>query len=70
MASIVLAVSIKVSPFATDEPPDENSIVSAPNRLAANEKLLRVRVLFSKKTLAIVQPRSKLSFSRLAEKTA
>jgi hypothetical protein len=35
---------------------EENSTVSAPSRFAANEKLLRVRVLFSKKRFAIVRP--------------
>ena len=33
-------------------------MVSAPSRLAASEKLLRVRVLFSKNRLAIVFPAS------------
>jgi hypothetical protein len=56
IAWIVFAVSTKVSPLATLLPPAENSTVSAPNRLAAKEKLLRVRVLFSKNRLAHVFP--------------
>ncbi len=43
MASMFLAVSIYVSPLARLLPLDENSTVSAPRRLAASEKLLRVR---------------------------
>ncbi len=56
MASIVLAVSINVSPLETLEPLAENSTVSAPKRFAASEKLFLVRVLFSKKRLATVRP--------------
>jgi hypothetical protein len=46
MASMFLAVSIKVSPFDWLEVADAKSIVSAPRRLAASEKLVRVRVEF------------------------
>jgi len=53
---MVLAVSTNVSPFATLLPLLLNSTVSAPNLFAASEKLLRVRVLFSKKRLAQVFP--------------
>jgi diguanylate cyclase (GGDEF)-like protein len=48
IASMFLAVSMTVSPLAVLLPEDENSTVSAPRRRAASEKLLRVRVLFSK----------------------
>jgi hypothetical protein len=56
MASIVLAVSTKVSPLETLLPLLLNSTVSAPSLLAAREKLLRVRVLFSKNKFAHVLP--------------
>ena len=46
MASIFLAVSIKVSPFERLLPPEEKSITSAPSLRAAREKLVRVRVEF------------------------
>ena len=45
-------------------PEEENSTVSAPRRLAASEKLLRVRVEFSKNKFARVRPVSTLILRR------
>ena len=56
MASMFLAVSMNVSPFDRLLPEDEKSIVSAPKRRAASEKLVRVRVEGSKNKLAQVRP--------------
>jgi hypothetical protein len=50
------------SPFDTLLPDDENSIVSAPKRRAAKEKLFRVRVEFSKNKFAHVVPINTGSF--------
>jgi hypothetical protein len=47
MASRVSAVSLRLSPFATDEPPDEKLITSAERRFAAISKEILVRVEFS-----------------------
>ena len=55
-----LAVSMNVSPLDRLLPEEENSTVSAPSRRAASEKLLRVRVEFSKNRLASVRPASTL----------
>ena len=56
IASMFLAVSMNVSPFDRLLPEEEKSIVSAPSRRAASEKLVRVRVEFSKNRLAQVRP--------------
>ena len=47
-----LAVSMNVSPFDRLLPEEEKSTVSAPSRRAASEKLVRVRVEFSKNKFA------------------
>ena len=49
---------MNVSPLDRLLPEDENSTVSAPNRRAASEKLVRVRVEFSKNKFAQVRPAS------------
>src|SRR4029079_19517471 len=59
-----LAVSMKVSPFDRLLPEAEKSTVSAPNRRAAREKLVRVRVEGSKNKLAQQRPVSSDSFCR------
>src|SRR6185436_3215450 len=53
-----IAVSTNVSPFDRLLPDEEKSTVSAPSRLPAREKLVRVRVEFSKNKLASVRPAS------------
>ena len=55
-ASILRAVSTKVSPLLTLLPPVAKSMVSAPRRLAARPKLTRVRVLFSKNRFTTLFP--------------
>src|SRR5262245_60609712 len=55
---------MNVSPFDKLLPDAENSIVSAPNRRAAREKLVRVRVEFSKKRLQTVLPGNTETFCR------
>ena len=50
------AVSMKVSPFETLLVEAEKSTVSAPKRRAASEKLVRVRVEFSKNSVTQVLP--------------
>jgi hypothetical protein len=59
MAFSVMAVSIRVSPFFTEETPTAMLITSAPSRLAASSKEVRVRVEFSKKRLMTVRPASR-----------
>ena len=54
MASILLTVSNKVSPFFTDDAPDEKFITSADNLFSAISKDNFVLVEFSKNKLAIV----------------
>ena len=54
MASILLTVSIRVSPFETDEEEAEKLTISALKRFWANSNEMRVRVEFSKKILATV----------------
>ncbi len=56
IASMFLAVSMNVSPFDRLLPLAEKSIVSAPSRRAASEKLVLVRVDDSKNKLAQVRP--------------
>jgi hypothetical protein len=47
MAWRVSAVSFRLSPFDTDDPPVEKLMTSADSRLAASSKEIRVRVEFS-----------------------
>lgn len=51
-------MSFRDSPFDTEELSAEKLITSALSRLAATSKLIRVRVLFSKKRFTTVLPRS------------
>ena len=62
MACSVRAVSLRLSPLLTLEPPALKVITSADNRLAASSKLMRVRVEFSRKKLTTVRPRSAGTF--------
>jgi len=62
MAASVLSVSTSDSPFDTLEPDAAMEMASAPRRLAAISKLVRVRVDASKKRLTIIFPRSVSSF--------
>ena len=57
MAFSVIAVSISVSPFFTDELPTAMFMTSAPRRLPAISKEDWVRVEASKKRLIWVRPR-------------
>src|SRR3954452_10471444 len=65
MASMFLAVSMKVSPLDRLEALAEKSWVSAESRLAARLKLVRVRVEFSKKRLKTILPMRAGTFLRL-----
>ena len=65
MASMFLAVSMKVSPLERLEALVEKSCVSAESRFAARLKLVRVRVEFSKKRLKTMRPCSAGTFLRL-----
>ena len=58
MAFSVIAVSIRVSPFFTDDWATAMFITSAPRRLPASSKLAWVRVEASKNMLIWVRPRS------------
>ncbi len=62
MAFSVTAVSIRVSPFCTDEVPTDMFITSAPSRLPASSKELWVRVEASKNRLIRVRPRRSSRF--------
>ena len=55
-------VSRRLSPLLRDEPPAEKAMVSADRRRAAVSKDMRVRVEFSKKTVATVRPRKAGTF--------
>ncbi len=69
MALSVIAVSISVSPFCTEEVETFMFMTSAPSRLAAISNELCVRVEASKKRLISVRPRRTSRFlptSRLA----
>jgi hypothetical protein len=57
MAFSVMAVSMSVSPFLTLDEATDILMTSAPKRLPASSKLVRVRVEFSKNRLMIVRPR-------------
>ena len=57
MALSVMAVSISVSPFCTDEVDTFMFMTSAPSRLPASSKELCVRVEASKNRLISVRPR-------------
>ena len=59
MASMFLAVSMKVSPLERLLLEAEKSSVSAPSRRAARAKLVFVRVEFSKNRLQQVLPASR-----------
>ena len=58
MAFSVAAVSSRVSPLFTDEVETDMLMTSAPSRLPASSKLVRVRVESSKNRLISVCPRS------------
>src|SRR5450432_636472 len=62
IASSVIAVSLRLSPFATLEPLAEKLITSADSLLAAASKEILVRVESSKKRLTTVLPRRVGSF--------
>jgi hypothetical protein len=59
---MLLTVSSKVSPFLTELPEAEKLMVSAERRFSANSKESRVRVEFSKNTLAMVTSRREGTF--------
>src|ERR1035437_7946745 len=54
MANMLLTVSIRVSPFLTEDPETEKFTTSADNLFSASSKDILVRVEFSKKRLAMV----------------
>src|SRR3989339_57146 len=56
IASMFLMVSLSVSPFLTLDPAEEKLTVSPESLFSASSKLMRVRVLFSKKRLTRVGP--------------
>ena len=56
MATYVRAVSSRDSPLLSELLDGEKLETSADNRLAASSKLLRVRVLGSKKSVATSRP--------------
>ena len=58
MAPRVFRVSTSDSPLETLEPEAVMEMASAPRRLAAISKLVRVRVEASKNRLTIMRPRS------------
>ena len=62
MAKMLLTVSTKVSPFLTDEPAALKLTTSAESLFSANSKDKRVRVEFSKNTLAMVISRKEGTF--------
>ena len=57
MAFRVMAVSIRVSPFLMADQETDMLMTSAPRRLPASSKEVRVRVELSKKRLMTVRPR-------------
>ncbi len=59
MAFSVPAVSSSVSPLFTEELETDMLITSAPSRLPASSKLVRVRVESSKNRLISVRPRNR-----------
>ena len=62
MAFRVMAVSIRVSPFLIADQATDMLITSAPRRLPASSKEVRVRVELSKKRLMTVRPRRAAAF--------
>jgi hypothetical protein len=62
MAKMLLTVSKSVSPFLTELPEAEKLMVSAESLFSANSKDKRVRVEFSKNTLAMVTSRKEGTF--------
>ena len=65
IAPSVFSVSTSDSPLVTLEPDAVIDTASAPRRLAAISKLVRVRVEASKNRLTIILPRSVSSFFKL-----
>ena len=70
IACSVRAVSFRLSPFETLDPPALKLITSADSRLAASSKQIRVRVEFSKKKFTTVRPRSAGTFLMTREPTS
>ena len=70
MALSVIAVSISVSPFFTEEVATDMFMTSAPSRLPASSNEVCVRVEASKKRLIRVRPRSRRAFFRPGGSTA
>ena len=62
MAFSVIAVSISVSPFLTEDVPTDMFMTSAPSRLPASSNEPCVRVEASKNRLICVRPRSVVFF--------
>ncbi|MNN30909.1 hypothetical protein D3C81_1445730 [compost metagenome] len=62
MARILLTVSINVSPLLTDEDEAAKLTISADSLFSASSKESRVRVEFSKNTLAMVISRKEGTF--------
>ena len=62
IARILFTVSIKVSPFLTEELDAEKLITSADNRFSASSKESLVLVEFSKNKLAMVMSRREGTF--------
>src|SRR5450432_1372104 len=62
IATRLSMVSSSVSPLLVDDTPTLRLMTSADSRLAAISKVVRVRVLFSKKRLNTVLPRSSGTF--------
>ena len=62
MDKILFTVSIKVSPFLRDDMEDAKFITSADNLFCASSNDNLVRVLFSKKRLAMVMSRNEGTF--------
>ncbi|BAS18210.1 hypothetical protein AHiyo8_65130 [Arthrobacter sp. Hiyo8] len=70
MAARVCAVSLRDSPFETEEPLAAKLMTSADSRFAAASKEMRVRVESSKKRLTTVRPRRAGSFLTSLSPTA
>src|SRR5690606_30420799 len=62
IAKILFTVSIKVSPLLTEEEEAAKLTISADKRFSASSKERRVRVEFSKNTLAMVISRKEGTF--------
>src|SRR5688500_14278142 len=70
IASIFLAVSMRVSPLFVLLVFSKKSMMSAERRWAAREKLMRVRVESSKKRLTMTRPRRAGTFLTLRVETS